>query len=47
MIDRFRNLPDEERYPLSEMAVIFTMNTPKNDSGTNALLIIEKLLDRG
>jgi hypothetical protein len=43
--DRIRNL-SEEGYPLSEMAVIYAMKTPENDSGMNLPLLIGKALDK-
>ncbi len=41
-----RHLSAEEGYPLSEMAVIYAMKTPKNDPGMNFPLLIGKALDK-
>jgi len=42
--DRIRNLSEEDGYPLSEMAVIYTMKTPENNPSMNLPFLIGKAL---
>ena len=44
--DRISTLNEEEGYPLAEIAVIYTMRSPENDSAMNLPRLLEVALER-